>query len=90
MNREDTKKAIEIMQAYVDGAEIEAQFLDNGNWAKETKDLGPTWNFCACSYRIKPKPREFWVYDSGPNDSICITRRQPYNSDYFKVIEDIE
>ena len=92
MNREDTKQAIEVMQAYVDGAEIEAQFLDNGNWVKETKDLGPTWNFGACSYRIKPKPREFWICTTKGSHRHyynCVDHK-PVNTNYIKVREIIE
>ncbi len=65
MNREDTKQIIEVMQAYVDGAEIEIVFdterFDSGfDIAKD-----PTWNWDAVEYRIKPKPREFWIYRLG-------------------------
>ena len=63
MNREETKKAIEVMQAYVDGAEIEwrCEFsnsdysdwesIDEPNWIHDGEHL----------FRIKPKPREWWL-----------------------------
>ena len=64
MNRDETKKAIEIMQAYVDGAEV--QFRSN---QYVSEDEAPSWAECAhkywawgaMDYRIKPKPREFEI-----------------------------
>ena len=61
MNRDDTKKAIEVMQAYVDGAEIEYKYT--GHWRSTDKfPIGPAWSWLTVPYRIKPKPREFWLY----------------------------
>ena len=57
MNREETKKAIEVMQAYADGAEIEVC----GGMNEWTPAITPTWKWLGKKYRIKPKPREFWV-----------------------------
>ena len=70
MNREDTKKAIEVMQAYVDGAEIETKYFGFSNdehgqsdsaWQKISGLTRPVFNWDAADYRIKPKPREFWI-----------------------------
>lgn len=54
MTREETKKAIEIMQAYVDGkhVELKAKGQDTISW-REAKD--PIWDFWAFEYRIKPE-----------------------------------
>ena len=59
MNREDTKKAIEVMQAFVDGKEIH----------KETVAASPYWDWkdSAKTYHIKIKPREFWIWQD-PED----------------------
>ena len=56
MNREDTKHAIAVMQAFVDGAEIEFGF---GPQALRS----PAWDWSSDKnmYRIKPMPRESWV-----------------------------
>lgn len=63
MNIDETKKAIEVMQAYVDGAEIETQpqNKDVEDWVTLTT-VKPSWNWKTEDYRIKPKPREFWLY----------------------------
>ena len=58
MNREDTKKAIEVMQAYVDGAEIAVRYF---GFCNDAPDAEPLFNWDAAEYRIKPKPREFWI-----------------------------
>lgn len=49
-----TKKMIEIMQAYVDGYEIEAQTYECSEWEKIYE---PIWNWEKYTYRIKPKPK---------------------------------
>jgi hypothetical protein len=65
VNREETKKAIEVMQAYVDGKEVEVFREDVGpEWfpiAFEGRPFSPIWNWEKLDYRIKSKPREFWV-----------------------------
>ncbi|HEC62682.1 MAG TPA: hypothetical protein ENI27_10595 [bacterium] len=63
MNRDETKKAIEVMQAFVDGAKPE-QKTYSGNYGGP---IDPHWNWDndVNMYHIKPKePREFWLWDS--------------------------
>ena len=88
MNREQAKELLPIIQAFADGAEIQTSSRQS-----EWRDISePAWSSLS-AYRIKPKeqePREFWVSDSGPNNPIRINKRQPFNSDYFKVREVIE
>jgi hypothetical protein len=61
---ETTAEKIAVMQAYVEGKEI--QFCESG---KETwldlnlQDSEPRWNWERCDYRVKPKPREWWFVD---------------------------
>ena len=69
MNREETKAAIEVMQAYVDGAEIEFANIGEDEWAKKT--LHMMWDWVHYRYRIKPKPREFWLAKDG--DEYAVT-----------------
>lgn len=54
MNREDTKKAIAVMQAYVDGKEIETRWH-----SKYESCCNPAWHWddAAMNYRVKPEPR---------------------------------
>ncbi len=59
MNRDETKKAIEVMQAYVDDKEVESRNVSgSSSWGSTFT----TWNWSRFEYRIKPKPREFWLY----------------------------
>lgn len=50
MNREETKEAIKVMQAYCDGKEI--QIKVNGEWESTES---PNWSFRFDEYRIKPE-----------------------------------
>lgn len=55
MTREETIEAIKVMQAYVDGKEIEWNSLES-----EIFDISqgqPGWNWCELEYRIKEEPR---------------------------------
>lgn len=53
MTREETRKAIEVMKAYVDGKVIE--FNDDGTWS----DVEPEWSWGGNpkTYRIKPESK---------------------------------
>lgn len=52
MTREETKKCIEVMQAFVDGKVIEAKY--NETW--EDVEPGWSWGDNPEAYRIKPEP----------------------------------
>ena len=56
MNREETKKAIEVMQAYVDGEQIEAK-QEGCEWRASF----PIWDWGPNEYRVKQEPLECWV-----------------------------
>ncbi len=60
MNKKETKKVIEVMQAYVDGKEIEI-LSEKDTW---TTVENPSW-IDKVGYRIKPKPREFEIMVMG-------------------------
>ena len=49
MSIEETKEAIRVMQAFVDGKEVEYQISD-GTWLV---GLSPNWNWPSTRYRIK-------------------------------------
>lgn len=57
MNREEARKAAEVMLAHADGKEIECRILDGG-WVTKTHQ---SFNWQEYEYRVKPEPREFWV-----------------------------
>ena len=52
-----TKEHIEVMQAFINGKEIEfKQDSHKGIWKQTTT---PTWDFCKYKYRIKPSEPEY-------------------------------
>ena len=54
MTREETKQAIQIMQAYLDGAEIEMCDRWLSCWDNSPN---PAWSWGGYIYRVKPKPK---------------------------------
>jgi len=64
MTREQTKEAIRVMQAYVDGKEVESKHITSHNWVL---DKTPRWNWDNFDYRIKPTPvLRPWTADEVP------------------------
>jgi hypothetical protein len=62
MNTEQTKKAIRIMQAFVDGKEVE--FMSDGKWESINN---PSWNWTNYFYRINPTAKlRPWTADEVP------------------------
>jgi hypothetical protein len=80
MNIEQTKEAIRIMQAFVDGKEVESMY--DGKWESRTK---PSWNWTNCFYRIKPtailRP---WTADEVPLGAQV--RSKSYHPDHRSLI----
>ena len=53
MTKEETRKAVKVMEAYANGKKI--QFLDEyNNWIDVTN---PTFNWSIYIYRVKPEPK---------------------------------
>ena len=63
MTREQTIEAIRVMQAYVDGKEVEFKWASM-DWNSTDK---PEWNWSAYDYRIKPTATlRPWTADEVP------------------------
>jgi hypothetical protein len=70
MNIEETKEAIRIMQAFVDGKEVEHWYYEM--WVKIHV---PRWDWGNTEYRIKPTPvLRPWTADEVPLGSIMRTK----------------
>ena len=56
------KEKIEVMQAALDGKEIQAKIEDMDKWVTiEVNAEKMEWDWAECDYRIKHEPMEFWV-----------------------------
>ena len=72
MNIEETKAAIRVMQAFVDGKEVEC--WDRGLEGWETTN-NPSWDWMDCTFRIKPTAKlRPWTADEVPLGSIMRTK----------------
>ncbi len=80
MNIEDTKKAIEVMQAYVDGGTV---VNSSGQCFKITTTATPSWIWAcgAKAYAIKPKPRVMYISDE---DDVLLTSKEHDSGHYDK------
>ncbi len=58
MNRERAKELLPIIQAFVEGKDV--QWNRNGHWRDCVDNVGFKLTD-RTDYRIKPEPREFWV-----------------------------
>jgi len=57
MNREQTKCAIEVMQAFTEGKDIQRR-LGSDTWLD---DHAPSWDWIRDHWRVKPEPLTCWV-----------------------------
>ena len=91
MTREDAKKLLPIIEAYANGETVQ---IRKGDYWGENEYY--TFAGSPNSYRIKPKPREFWVneYTKGVGDylykSEVIAVNDAENDEYIKTIHLIE
>jgi len=74
MTREQTKEAIKVMQAFVDGKEVEA-FSPCQKWERATT---PRWGWDDTQYRIKPTATlRPWTADEVPLGAQARIREHP-------------
>ncbi len=76
MTREETKEAIRIMQAFVDGKEVDVQrLLDGSVWMPAG---APCWDWLNGNYRIKPTATlRPWTADEVPLGAWMRFKRNP-------------
>lgn len=75
MTKDETRYAIAVMQAYVDGKEIEFRHLREGKFFELKDPSSPSWDFHTFEYRIKPSPKVIWVNEY-PDDAIGVHATQ--------------
>ena len=81
MTREQTKEAIRIMQAYVDGKEIEEQRLSAGAAGLVWRSADPLcWDWLDGNYRIKPTAKlRPWTADEVPLGAWMRPKHNPHD-----------
>lgn len=62
MERMTESEILEVVQAYMDGKEIERSsiYRDKSSWKDKHGNL---WDFAGYRYRVKRQPRVIWVND---------------------------
>lgn len=86
------KEKIEVMQAALDGKEIESKWLQKGNPEWKSEDM-LVFNWVCFDYRIKPEPLEIYIdiYDadtSNPRYEVgSDSNRFKYDGQPFKTIK---
>lgn len=68
MTRDETIAAIAVMQAYVDGKDIEAKWHKENHWLT---CQNPTWRFDLGEFRVRPEPRVIYGFSSGSDLLYC-------------------
>ena len=64
MNIEQTKETIRVMDASINGMEVESKLIGTYDWVL---DKNPSWNWLNYDYRIKPTPvLRPWTADEVP------------------------
>ncbi len=79
MNIEQTKEAIRVMQAYVDGKEVEVEvkLLNSSCWIPAET---PCWDWNSCIWRIKPTAKlRPWTADEVPLGAWIRFKKAPYD-----------
>lgn len=57
-----TKEKIAVMQACVDGKQIQIIYYDDDKWVDWHSETDPVWNWGRCEYRIKPEEPKYRPY----------------------------
>ncbi len=87
MNIEETKEAIKVMQAFMDGKEVEFKILVPECFTiTEWRTIAqPAWDFNCYTYRIKPTTTlRPWTPDEVPLG--CQLRSKSYHPDHRSLI----
>ena len=85
MTREQTIEAIRVMQAFVDGKEVQYE-VPNKEWI--TTDQ-PAWNFISYTYRIKPTAKlRPWTADEVPLGAWIRCKKTPHDRHLLGWVSD--
>ena len=93
MNREKTEKAIDVMQAYVDGKEVQFKRIDSRKAWEDFKPWStPIWDWYCFDYRVKPEPIVRWAALSTENEVIVLyrTKEEAERSSWDRIVKLVE
>lgn len=93
MTKDETKAAIEVMQAWLDGKKIEGKARDEDEtaWSELTRCERAYWSWSEYDFRIKPEAREFWLDPNADYPNVIVFEDyDPGDKNYIKVREVIE
>ena len=74
MSKKATAEMIDVMRAYVKGEQIEVKPYHEKIWASV---VVPSWNWELYEFRVKPKPREWWLIPCTGQTCDDATARDP-------------
>jgi hypothetical protein len=75
MNIEQTKETIRVMDASINGMEVESKLIGTYDWVL---DKNPSWNWLNYDYRIKPTAKlRPWTADEVPVGAILRYKGNP-------------
>lgn len=86
MNRERAKELLPIIEAFANGEDVQILYGDGSTWQDS---YSPIW-LPGKMYRIKPKPREFWICPE--TQRVLMPSQKDLSADhqYIKVREVLE
>ena len=82
MNKKDTEKAIQVMQAYVDGKTI-----INFCGMKGSNNPSPMWSWGdnAYTYTVKPEPIVRWIIEGKSRSADFYLTQEEYDSGKWNI-----
>jgi hypothetical protein len=89
MTCERAKELLPVIQAFANGEEIQSKNFNHTKWTDIQKDWIVDFSQSNYEYRIKPKPREWWIMESLKNGEViggpCRKPLNPPPSDYHWI-----
>jgi len=61
MNRERAAELLPIITAFANGEDIQNRHINNNDFWRDAIDIELLFDIEYIEWRIKPKPREFWI-----------------------------
>lgn len=78
---------IEVVKGYLDGKQIQVRpaHILTSPWDDVSGE--PAWDFWSNDYRVKPEPRQWWIFQEREGGSIVGLNYKPANPNWIHVRE---